>query len=117
MQISGEVLAAIVGRRVERYRRSQGLSQEKLAESSRLSRQAISRLERGKVDGLKQLHAIACALRIDMASLVQLNAFTTDDLLAICSSNPGLNVEISIGRHQGAVVDYAIVEDTLVLFG
>jgi transcriptional regulator with XRE-family HTH domain len=117
MQVSGEVLAAIVGRRVERYRTLKGFSQEKLAECANLSRSTISRLENGKIDGLKQLHAIASALRIDMTNLVQLKELTTDDLLAILSANSGLSLRVSIGRQQGRVVDYAIIDETLVLFG
>lgn len=58
------------GQRVRELRRSQGFSQEDLAERCNLDRTYISSLERGKRNvGLRNVAAIAAALGISLAQL------------------------------------------------
>jgi transcriptional regulator with XRE-family HTH domain len=58
------------GQRVRELRRSQGYSQEDLAERSNLDRTYISSLERGKRNvSLRNVAAIAAALGVSLAQL------------------------------------------------
>lgn len=58
------------GQRVRRIRRSEGMSQEDLADKARLHRTYISSLERGQRNvGLDNIHALARALGVSVREL------------------------------------------------
>lgn len=60
----------ILGKNIAKYRQAKGLSQEKLAEIVDLSREYITRVERGQKNiSLKKLFAITDALGIDFCLL------------------------------------------------
>ncbi|MDX2161916.1 MAG: helix-turn-helix transcriptional regulator [bacterium] len=70
------VLLRRFGIRVRLLRQSRGFSQEALADLCQLDRTYISSLERGQRNvGLKNLHALAVALEISLATLLE----TVDD--------------------------------------
>ncbi len=59
-----------LGKNIAKYRQKKGLSQEKLAEIVNLSREYITRVERGQKNiSLKKLFAIADALEVDFSNL------------------------------------------------
>lgn len=59
-----------LGKNIAKYRQEKGLSQEKLAEIVDLSREYITRVERGQKNiSLKKLFAIADALEVDFCVL------------------------------------------------
>ncbi len=59
-----------LGKNIAIYRQKKGLSQEKLAEIVNLSREYITRVERGQKNiSLKKLFAIADALEVDFSNL------------------------------------------------
>ena len=59
-----------LGKNFAKYRQKKGLSQEKLAEIVNLSREYITRVERGQKNiSLKKLFAIADALEVDFSNL------------------------------------------------
>lgn len=59
-----------MGQNIAKYRHKKGLSQEKLAEIVNLSREYITRVERGQKNiSLKKLFAIADALDVDFCCL------------------------------------------------
>ena len=59
-----------LGENIAKYRLKKGLSQEKLAEAVELSREYITRVERGQKNiSLKKLFAIADALCVDFCVL------------------------------------------------
>ena len=59
-----------LGKNIARYRYRLGLSQEKLAEMVDLSREYITRVEKGQKNiSLKKLFAITDALEIDFCKL------------------------------------------------
>ncbi len=59
-----------LGKNIARYRYMRGLSQEKLAEMVDLSREYITRVEKGQKNiSLKKLFAITDALEIDFCKL------------------------------------------------
>ena len=61
---------ALLGKNIAKYRNKKNLSQEKLAELVDLSREYITRVERGqKYISLKKLFAIADALEVDFCLL------------------------------------------------
>lgn len=60
----------ILGSNIAKYRIKKGLSQEKLAEIVDLSREYVTRVERGQKNiSLKKLFAIADALGVDFSEL------------------------------------------------
>ncbi len=60
----------ILGENIAKYRQQKKLSQEKLAELVDLSREYITRVERGQKNiSLKKLFAIADALEVDFCML------------------------------------------------
>ncbi len=60
----------ILGQNIAKYRQAKALSQEKLAELVDLSREYITRVERGQKNiSLKKLFAIADALDVDFCNL------------------------------------------------
>ena len=60
----------ILGQNIAKYRHKQGLSQEQLAEKVELSREYVTRVERGQKNiSLKKLFAIADALNIEFSVL------------------------------------------------
>ena len=60
----------ILGSNIAKYRLKKGLSQEKLAELVDLSREYITRVERGQKNiSLKKLFAITDALGVDFSAL------------------------------------------------
>lgn len=60
----------ILGKNIAKYRQAKGLSQEKLAEIVDLSREYITRVERGQKNiSLKKLFAITDALGVDFCLL------------------------------------------------
>ncbi len=61
---------AQLGKNIAKYRNKKNLSQEKLAELVELSREYITRVERGQKNiSLKKLFAIADALEVDFCLL------------------------------------------------
>ncbi len=59
-----------LGKNIAKYRNEKGWSQEKLAEIVDLSREYITRVERGQKNiSLKKLFAIADALNVDFCNL------------------------------------------------
>ncbi len=59
-----------LGKNIANYRKNKGLSQEKLAEKVDLSREYITRVERGQKNiSLKKLFAIADALEVEFYKL------------------------------------------------
>ena len=59
-----------LGKNIAKYRNEKGWSQEKLAEIVDLSREYITRVERGQKNiSLKKLFAIADALDVDFCNL------------------------------------------------
>lgn len=59
-----------LGKNIAKYRNKKNLSQEKLAELVELSREYITRVERGQKNiSLKKLFAIADALEVDFCLL------------------------------------------------
>lgn len=59
-----------LGKNIAKYRNAKGLSQEKLAEIVNLSREYITRVEKGQKNiSLKKLFAIADALETDFCNL------------------------------------------------
>ena len=61
---------ALLGKNIAKYRNKKNLSQEKLAELVDLSREYITRVERGQKNiTLKKLFAIADALEVDFCLL------------------------------------------------
>jgi transcriptional regulator with XRE-family HTH domain len=61
-----------IGRMVRDVRRSRGLSQQDVATRAGLSRETISRLERGLIDGITIGHLRAISLAVDMPSIASL---------------------------------------------
>ena len=60
----------ILGQNIAKYRHKQGVSQEQLAEMVELSREYVTRVERGQKNiSLKKLFAIADALKVDFCVL------------------------------------------------
>lgn len=60
----------VLGENIAKYRQQKKLSQEKLAELVDLSREYITRVERGQKNiSLKKLFAIADALEVDFCLL------------------------------------------------
>ncbi|MBP3925211.1 helix-turn-helix transcriptional regulator [bacterium] len=60
----------ILGQNITKYRQAKKISQEKLAELVDLSREYITRVERGQKNiSLKKLFAIADALEVDFCKL------------------------------------------------
>ncbi len=60
----------ILGSNIAKFRKEKGLSQEKLAEMVDLSREYITRVERGQKNiSLKKLFAICDALQTDFCNL------------------------------------------------
>ena len=60
----------ILGSNIAKYRIKKGLSQEKLAEIVDLSREYVTRVERGQKNiSLKKVFAIADALGVDFSEL------------------------------------------------
>ena len=59
-----------LGKNIAKYRNAKGWSQEKLAEVVDLSREYVTRVEKGqKYRSLKKLFAIADALEVDFCNL------------------------------------------------
>jgi transcriptional regulator with XRE-family HTH domain len=68
-------LSDLVAERIRNLRETQGWTQEDLAEASGLSRDAVSRIERGdRGPRLETLEAIACALKIPVTQLLEFKA-------------------------------------------
>ncbi|MDO5438339.1 MAG: helix-turn-helix transcriptional regulator [bacterium] len=60
----------LLGENIAKYRKTAGLSQEKLAEAVDLSREYIVRVERGQKNiSLKKLFMITDALKVDFCKL------------------------------------------------
>ena len=59
-----------LGKNIAKYRNAKGWSQEKLAEIVDLSREYVTRVEKGQKNiSLKKLFAIADALEVDFCNL------------------------------------------------
>ncbi len=59
-----------LGKNIAKYRNAKGWSQEKLAEVVDLSREYVTRVEKGQKNiSLKKLFAIADALEVDFCNL------------------------------------------------
>ena len=59
-----------LGKNIAKYRNAKGCSQEKLAEVVDLSREYVTRVEKGQKNiSLKKLFAIADALEVDFCNL------------------------------------------------
>ena len=59
-----------LGKNIAKYRNAKGWSQEKLAEVVDLSREYVTRVEKGEKNiSLKKLFAIADALEVDFCNL------------------------------------------------
>ena len=59
-----------LGKNIAKYRNAKGWSQEKLAEVVDLSRECVTRVEKGQKNiSLKKLFAIADALEVDFCNL------------------------------------------------
>ena len=59
-----------LGKNISKYRNAKGWSQEKLAEIVDLSREYVTRVEKGQKNiSLKKLFAIADALEVDFCNL------------------------------------------------
>lgn len=72
MQASDNKLLKTFGRSIRRLRKQRGLTQEDLAEKSRMSRNYISDIERGvRNPGLLALVDLARALRVSLRELVE----------------------------------------------
>ena len=59
------------GKRVRKYRRQKGLSQERLGELVGFSQSNISKIERGDWDSLSDLRLIAKVLEVQIEELVK----------------------------------------------
>lgn len=60
-----------VGENIKRFRRKQGLTQEKLAELSKIDSKSIIQIETGKRNPtLKTLRRIALALKVPLSKLM-----------------------------------------------
>jgi transcriptional regulator with XRE-family HTH domain len=72
MQASDAKLLKTFGRSIRRLRKQRGLTQEDLAEKSRISRNYISDIERGvRNPGLLALVDLARALKVPLRELVE----------------------------------------------
>ena len=61
----------LIGKRVRKYRRQKGLSQERLGELVGFSQSKISKIENGDWDSLSDLRLIARALGVPIEELVR----------------------------------------------
>ena len=61
----------LIGKRVRKYRRQKGLSQERLGELVGFSQSKISKIENGDWDSLSDLRSIAGALEVKIEELVK----------------------------------------------
>lgn len=61
----------MIGKRVRKYRRQKGLSQERLGELVGFSQSKISKIENGDWDSLSDLKLLAAALEVKIEELVR----------------------------------------------
>jgi len=122
-KIAKKTLLDIVGQNVSTLRRTQGISQDKLADLAQLSRTAISQIEAGKGDPrLSTLMALSEALKITPQSLFYEQQITSEEYIlqeamkevstvAEASSGPviGLPVGSAIGFSGGALAGIGIL--------
>ena len=73
----------MTGKRVRKYRRQKGLSQERLGELVGFSQSKISKIERGDWDSLSDLRLIAKVLGMKLKELIDDDSSGEKEIVAV----------------------------------